>query len=374
MGRYIHGPQGFQYKYAFARQSNNLDMLSLSSGVGSGRMLPRFKMQAYVPWSESLRDDPELEVIDGAGPLSTVVGASVNAVSLVRALDAADAVGNIARDGDWLEIHEHARPPYVTEQLLYALIEHLQPVLDTLQQRFSYRPFFMDLELEAHYLLRREDWPALLAWINEHIPGDMTLELASMQAASGTFFSAWKAQGEALWESGASDLLPHMALAILHHAASHDLDEMVVIDPRLGTTHFWELVADHRMELMVSPMLERAHDLVERGTLRWYLGQREAAVIDFEQALQRDPLEMRALMGLFNDCVWNRRWQHLRDRIGALLEQIADEPQHPARVSLLLMHGEAALELGDRDTAHANAETLAGLGDPRLLDVLAQQK
>ncbi len=110
--------------------------------------------------------------------------------------------------------------PFDLEPTIYALSDRWQGVLAVVDRRLGTPPDGLELEATGTFSLARSEWEPLLAWINQHLaPGDRVSLGAPFERAI-----------DALFESGASDYLPCMALRILQHAVRHTLERMEVWD------------------------------------------------------------------------------------------------------------------------------------------------
>lgn len=183
MGRYVHGDEDFSYEYAFGDQASELVYLASQSGAGRSALFLKLDVE----------EGEELFFVDEIVPL----GPLDDPGEVYRAR-AASVARDIARDPRSLD---SALESPLTESDLASPIR---------------------LHAQGTFVLRREEWPVLLGWINARLRPRLRLTLDDLAAKTKALSRARRA----LDPSNRLHGLVHLALALLSFAVAKDLDEL----------------------------------------------------------------------------------------------------------------------------------------------------
>jgi hypothetical protein len=253
MGRYVTGDAGFSYKYVFGEQDDNLIELASASGAGVSALVPVF------------------EVIAGDWPPSQSV-AGWGGLEGLQELRCMAVLEELRREGRLLggEARSLLDPdlafcagidPGSFEFAMYAVAENIVQVLLRFDVLLPLVPGTMWLSGRGHYRLTREEWPAMLAYVNG-FRADKPLTVEKLREARPKQEERWFSQLKAkeAW-------LPWMGLCVLLHAVRHDLDSLEVWDTQTFTrsTNFWSLAQEWGQAAFEDPETPEAQRSLARG-------------------------------------------------------------------------------------------------------------
>ena len=207
MGRYVTG-MGFEFKYIFGEQPNNLAWLAGRSGVGTGSMTFDYFFE------DEDGDEAQLgagdKEVKGLGPWTDG--------SFVVELPAA---------GGFTEETPHGVVGTAIEIVSKRRLRALRRALPGAPAA--------RMEVSADYDIASRDYPALLAWITQFFKRSETLSLEGLGSASEdalyALFDVSKLQR--------AEYLPFLALSMLAYAVKEKLTKMSVHDDAGWSYDLW---------------------------------------------------------------------------------------------------------------------------------------
>ncbi|MRG90965.1 hypothetical protein [Polyangium spumosum] len=275
MGRYICGTDGFSYKYATGEQDNNLTDLAAASGVGSSYVRPEF-----WAWMPEVEQNHVFDCITLAKGIVAETGAAGEITAVSRYPEAGICL-------------DQGYGGYVLEFVQYAMAEQLLEVARRVDRALSHPARLMPLVGVARFVMSREEYPRMLAYVNGFLPENLAVSEVKILAARARGLDA--AFGKQLLAlRGKSDFLPFMGFQILCHAIWRDLPRVEVWekDPAITATGFWENTPAWGPPWLRAADATTAEERWVSGLVRLFQGDGEGARTEFVAA--REGGEVRA--------------------------------------------------------------------------------
>jgi hypothetical protein len=258
MGRYLSGTADFRYKYATAKQPNNLCDLASYLKAGRGSLVPMF------------------EAVRSLERKTFKIVATVPCMALVRNLSCR-GIEMLPGEGDVLETD-------TMESLEQVIADEVVDVVLRIDELLVEVPTRIIFFAHQRFVLMRSDWDAALQRINDRLASPLCLKDLEER-----FDSTLQALGDA------DQHLPSMALFILAHAVEHDLDMMEVReeDESLISVDFWQMLSRRGPRILGRWRPRTTEQWLVRGIVEFLQNEHEAARLSLRVALQRDDSRAR---------------------------------------------------------------------------------
>jgi hypothetical protein len=255
MGRYLYGTQGFEYKYAVAKQSSNLGILSNYTDIGTSLVEPSFLIVTY--------DSEE--------------SAYANCIDLAKEIIAeTGATGEITRFANY-QIPCVSGGENSLEFIQYAMAENIVEVLTRLDQRSQDPIALLALVGKASFSLKIEEWAEALKWLNRYVQPELTIESLTTLEVSDNHQSMYQTIYRQLADK--EDFYPWMMFCFLHHAVYNQLPQMTVFEQshEIEADSFWELTLEWGPPIFQTGSVTTADQLFAVALVRHFLRQKRTS-------------------------------------------------------------------------------------------------